>query len=145
MNRFANESKFGILGFYYFKYLYSTHISDFMVFFRRLMARVIFVSIFYSEYCFDKSVNLFSCRICISRCSVGVSCLWKTFGLFYVCNYKYVLCVPECVYTFAYMHIHPVISTPVHTYIFRVVVFSFLSELNVYENIVDSTDRYILR
>ena len=50
MKRSANKSEFGNLGYYYFIYLCSINISDFMVLLRILiMARVISASCFYSE------------------------------------------------------------------------------------------------
>ena len=72
MNRPIKESEFGILDFYYFIYLCSTHVSDFMVFFRRLiMVRVFFVCKFYRED-FDSSVILFNFRIRVSECSIRI-------------------------------------------------------------------------
>ena len=60
MNRSANESKFDILGFYYFLYLCSTHVSNFMILSRRLItARIISASSFDSKDCFDCSVIFF--------------------------------------------------------------------------------------
>ena len=47
-------------------YLSSTRVSDFTFFFRRLMmVRMLFVSSFYIEDCFDIRVSLFDSSICL--------------------------------------------------------------------------------
>ena len=67
MNKSGNEFECNAFGFYFIE-LCSTHVSDFMVPFRRLiMARVFFFYLFcfQSENCFDKVVILFNSRICV--------------------------------------------------------------------------------
>ena len=80
-----NEFEFGILGIYCI-YLYSTSISNFMVFFKRLiLANIVSTLSFYSEDHFDSSVILFHSK-----------------GFFYVCINKYVLFM--CVYIHIQAH-----------------------------------------
>ena len=62
MNRSANEFEFGILGFYYFRFLlFSTRVSDTGL--PLIMATVVSASNLYSKDCFDRVVILFNSRI----------------------------------------------------------------------------------
>ena len=77
MNRFANELECGSLGFY-FIWLCSTRVSDFMVFFRKLIiVKAVFFSDFYNEDYFDSIVIHFNPRIWVSECPVEFHDLWK--------------------------------------------------------------------
>ena len=38
------------------------------------MVRVVFISSFYSQDCFDRNVLLFNSGVFVSECSVGVNC-----------------------------------------------------------------------
>ena len=69
MNRFTTEFEYGILGFY-FIYLSSTRVSDFMVILRRLI------------------------RVRVVSASMEMVLIGVRFVLiFHVCIYKYLLCV----------------------------------------------------
>ena len=72
MNRSAKELEFGILGFYYFIYLCFTHVSDFMMFFRRFIKVRQFLI---CSYCFDRDVILFNSKICVCECLIGTNYL----------------------------------------------------------------------
>ena len=104
MNRSVNESEFVILGFYYFIYLCSTGVSDLIVLLRRLiMAKVVFVSNFYCEDCFDWGCFFFNSRICVCECPVGVNCSCKTLAsanafCMYINVYFVFVCVCVCVH-----------------------------------------------
>ena len=134
MNRSANEFECGTLGFYFIK-LCCTRVSDFIVFFRRLMMLRAVFSGFYRKDYFNRVVILFSSRICVCDRPVGVYCPRKTLAsadVFLKIHINKMFSVSECgnLYTRTYIHVY----TPIHTYISGLLFFLvslFLPELKV--------------
>ena len=120
MNRCANEFKFCIVWFY-LMYFYSTRISDFMVFFRRLItSRLVSASNRSSEDCFDGGVFLFQnleiffriykyllcvcmrARVCVYACVCVCVCIYvRTSSCF---SFSSLPLSVECVKLFLYIY-----------------------------------------
>ena len=135
MNRFTIESEFGNLGFYYFIYLCSTHVSDFMVLFRRFwMVRVVFVvfivtivliRVWFVLISGFVSVNFVLELIVHENLWLLQMFFFFVLSVFYVCIYNYVFCVHVCVYICIHARTSMYIYTSIHT--FSGLFFSFLS------------------